>query len=531
MPTQPTTRAQISGYNFLVRRMEHAIVRRDVRMLFDPMRSQSRAFSVGVILAALVLAGCGVLALIRPQDKIGENKILVGKDTGAMYVVLGDTVHPVLNLASARLAVGQAASPAIVKSTELEKRPRGQLIGIPGAPPSLPFDPTGNGRAWTVCDRVPSGAGDPKVSVIVGEPKMTGDITKLTDNQALLLKSSSGSAYLVYNGQRAKIDLSEKNKAVIVALGLTPGQQPREVSDGLLNAIPEVRAISAPKIDGTGGTPNFQTSVPLPSDAKVGWILVSQNDTKNYVVLSDGLLPIQAPTAEMILNTINTGQGQAERVAPSVVLNAPQSASPLADAVSTYPTKQMEVRDASDAPVGCLSWKPLGTAADRKQNTNSPTAELSVLAGRTLPVDSSAKPVPLIQAGNSTSGSSGTADRAKIADEVYIKPGTGIYTLTTGSEPTSQAHFNTFFVGDTGVRFGIDTTPAGNGGGGQGSQQANAVNALGFGSGTPEPAPDPIVALLAQGPTLSRKAAMVAHEGVQGDTNAATVPAGGSSGN
>ena len=68
MPSKPTTRWQISGYNFLVRRMEHALVRRDVRMLHDPMRSQVRAYVVGLVLAVMVLAGCGVLALLRPQD-------------------------------------------------------------------------------------------------------------------------------------------------------------------------------------------------------------------------------------------------------------------------------------------------------------------------------------------------------------------------------------------------------------------------------------------------------------------------------
>ena len=47
MPSKPTTRWQVSGYRFLVRRMEHALVRRDVRMLHDPMRSQSRAYAAG----------------------------------------------------------------------------------------------------------------------------------------------------------------------------------------------------------------------------------------------------------------------------------------------------------------------------------------------------------------------------------------------------------------------------------------------------------------------------------------------------
>ncbi|NKS96830.1 hypothetical protein GS498_05060 [Rhodococcus hoagii] len=42
MAAQPTTRWQVSGYRFLVRRMEHALVRKDVRM--RPIRcGRSRA--------------------------------------------------------------------------------------------------------------------------------------------------------------------------------------------------------------------------------------------------------------------------------------------------------------------------------------------------------------------------------------------------------------------------------------------------------------------------------------------------------
>ena len=105
MAAQPTTRWQVSGYRFLVRRMEHALVRRDVRMLHDPMRSQSRALAVGVAAACLGLAACAALALFRPQDKIGNAAIVVGKDSGAMFVVMDGALRPVLNLASARLIV------------------------------------------------------------------------------------------------------------------------------------------------------------------------------------------------------------------------------------------------------------------------------------------------------------------------------------------------------------------------------------------------------------------------------------------
>jgi type VII secretion protein EccB len=159
MASTPTTKWQVGGYRFLVRRMEHALIRRDVRMLHDPMKSQSRALLVGVVIACIGLAGCAALALFRPQDKIGDASIVVGKDSAAMFVKVDDVFHPVLNLASARLIVGKPDNPLTVKESELSSRPRGALVGIPGAPSALPYDGDGSAETWTVCDTVDPIAG------------------------------------------------------------------------------------------------------------------------------------------------------------------------------------------------------------------------------------------------------------------------------------------------------------------------------------------------------------------------------------
>jgi len=42
-----TTKVQVSGWRFLLRRVEHAIVRRDTRMFDDPLQFYSRAVSAG----------------------------------------------------------------------------------------------------------------------------------------------------------------------------------------------------------------------------------------------------------------------------------------------------------------------------------------------------------------------------------------------------------------------------------------------------------------------------------------------------
>ena len=96
MPLKPTTRAQVDGHRFLARRARHAVVARDVRMLHDPLRRQSTGLTVGVVAAVLGVAGAAVLALLDPAPDVGSTMIMVGRDSGQMYVRAGEKVHPCL---------------------------------------------------------------------------------------------------------------------------------------------------------------------------------------------------------------------------------------------------------------------------------------------------------------------------------------------------------------------------------------------------------------------------------------------------
>lgn len=488
MPSKPTTRWQVSGYRFLVRRMEHALVRRDVRMLHDPMRSQTRAFTVGLVLALVALAGCGVLALLRPQDKMGGSKILIGKDTGAVYVVLDGVVHPTLNLASARLAAGEAAKPATVKESELAKKPRGQLIGIPGAPASLNFDDSGRGRAWTVCDALSNdGSRDLSTSVLAGDPDLGEKASALESGKALLVQGRDAT-YLVYDNQRARVDMNDR--AVVDALGIR-GMTPRPIGEGLLNAIPEVLPIIPPPIANVGAAPNYSLG-----DHRIGDVVQVRTDNKYYVVLADGLQPISQSTADIIRNTYRSTP------ADTYIVQADRTAAPVSSAlqVSKYPAAAPTVVDGKDQPVDCLSWQPIPAAEDKSDG--SMRAELAVLTGHTVPIPNGARLVPFAQADGSGPG----------ADAFYMKPGAGAYVQATGIEPDSHRRDSLFYVSDYGVRYGISGL--------------DAAKALGMDPEhvKPEPAPWQIIGLLAPGPTLSREAAMVAHDGVAPDPNPAKEP-------
>ncbi|WP_051499004.1 type VII secretion protein EccB [Nocardia sp. BMG51109] len=485
MPSRPTTRWQVSGYRFLVRRMEHALVRRDVRMLHDPMRSQSRAYTAGLVLGCVALAGCGVLALLRPQGAIGDNKILIGKDSGAVYAVIDDVVHPALNLSSARLAVGEPAKAVSIKESELAKKSRGTLIGIPGAPASLNFDGGGKGRSWTICDEMKNdGSRDLTTTVAAGDPELGAKASTMGPDKALLVQGKDHT-YLIYDNKRARVDMN--NTYVTDALKIR-GMTPRPISEALLNAIPEVLPITPPTIDDPGGFP----ARPI-GNHRINDVVRLTTDGQYFVVLRDGLQPVSPLTAEIIRNANPTASGNSE-----IIPNERSSADltntlPVADYPETAPT----IIDAKEQPLGCLSWRPLAGASD--QPNGSMHAELSVLTGRALPLPDKAKTTPLAQADGAGPN----------VDAYYTTPGSGVFVQTTGIEPNSQRRDAEFFIADTGVRYGI--------------KDAEAAKALGMDAekAKPELAPWPIVGGLANGPTLGRQEAMVAHDGVAPDPNPA----------
>ncbi|MGM7644115.1 type VII secretion protein EccB [Nocardia sp. JW2] len=487
MPSKPTTRWQVSGYRFLVRRMEHALVRRDVRMLHDPMRAQTRAYVVGLVLGIVVLAGCGVLALLKPQDKIGDNKILIGKESGGVYVVIDNVVHPALNLASARLAAGEAAKAVIVKESELGKKPRGQLVGIPGAPSSIQYDKDGKGRPWSVCDRLKAdGSTDLTTSVLAGAPELGDKASKVETGKAMLVKGKDAT-YLIYDGKRARVNLSDR--PVVNALGIVDAE-PRPISEGLLNAIPEVLPIVSPVVTNPGGTPPYAVSGHRIGDV----VQVFNEPNQNYVVLANGLQPVSQLTAQILRNTYDTTMtGTTIQATEATYADRTNELN-----VQNYPAERPTLITAKDRPVSCISWKPIAGATDNDDSTAR--AELTLLTGIDMPIPNKAKLVDLAQADGAGPN----------ADSVYIPPGVGAYVQSTGIEPDSRRKDSLFYIADTGVRFGI--------------KNAEAVKALGLENVTAEPAPWAIIGLLAGGPSLGREDAMVAHDGVSPDPSPAKQP-------
>jgi type VII secretion protein EccB len=470
------TRHQVSGWRFLIRRISNGVALHDTRMLSDPLRRQGRALGVGTLLGVVLCAGAFVLSMLKPAGVSGAHAVLADRSTNALYVMVNDQLHPVLNLASARLIVGKPADPNAVKSREIDKFPLSNTLGIPNAPSRMVQSRDRDAR-WMVCDAV-SGP-DAGTTVIVGDPAPgPGHADALPDSDAMLATSDGGATtWLIWHDRRSQINLDDT--AVAASIGVnadTPA--PRRINRQLLNLIPESAPLVVPFLANAGDPPRF--AWPAPGAAPViGSVIVDHQDDQlhYFVVTAEGLQPVSSVIAAILRANDAHGLVAPPALTPDQVSKAP-SAHPIL--VDNYPKSPLTIVDPTTDPVACGQWTKLA---------NAPTSSMALLVGQSLPLHRDTEPVPLV------SRTPMTAQRA------VIPKGSGYFVQVTGQQPQSTTKESIFWLSDLGVRYGIDD--------GQ-NEPAKAAAALGM-TDQPLPVPWSVLSLFAPGPTLSKADALVAH--------------------
>lgn len=449
MVRRSVTRLQLSGYRFLMHRMEYALACRDTRMLDDPIRSRSTALAAGALLAAIVVVVCAVLALLRPHGSLGTDPVVMVRDSGALYVRVGDTMHPVPNLASARLIAGTPAVPRLVSAAMVAAAAPGPLMGIAGAPgevaPPLPDDR----QAWALCED----SGERTTTAVLGAP------TGLPIAPPVLVTAAAERApgvYLLHGGRRAAVDL--RDRAVTRALHLD-GVVPLKVSAALLDPLPEATPIGAPQVPGAGG--------PGPTglaDFRVGEVLrvPRAGETDHYLVLADGVQRVGRVAADLIRFADSHGGTEIPEVPADRIASVP-----VLDAVPVTELTDPVVVGADFGGVLCARWQP--------RRTGQPP-ETSVLAPDSVPVQGHT--VDLVQADGP----------GPAIDAVSVPVGHSAYVRAAGVAGDGVSSGPRYLITAAGVAFGI--------------ADAEAARALGLPQ-TPGGAPWPLIAALPRGPELS----------------------------
>lgn len=268
---QPTTRAQVSGHRFLHRRVEHGLVFGDIRMIHDPLATRRRALVFGLVAVALIAAGAGVSAWLRPAADPGEAPVLQSAE-GALFVRVDDRVHPVANLASARLVAGEATGPVRIGAGKLAEAERGVPLGIHPAPAVLHAEDTPD-LEWAVC----AGEGGP-VTVVADASGRT--VSPLGGHRGVLAVGGGADWLLTAEGRyQLPHPDSAEGRMMRRVLGVDAATPRWEPPPEVLSVVAEQDPLRVP--------------VDLPEE-----VLVLGNE--RWVRVAEGVAPVTATQARML---------------------------------------------------------------------------------------------------------------------------------------------------------------------------------------------------------------------------------------
>ncbi|WP_448851559.1 type VII secretion protein EccB [Corynebacterium sp. 335C] len=352
MPRTPTTPAQVSGHRFLVRRVEHALVRADAAMLHDPQRTRGRALAAGAALAVLAVAGAAVLGLVRPgAGSADDADLLMVRGTGALHVRIGDRLHPVDNLASARLVLGRPEQPRRVGAGALEGVPAGPPLGVPGAPAVAPEEPAAAPATAGVCELVAADPADP-----AGGPAVARTVVRLggggrPDDGTATLAAGDGAHWLVLGGRRARVDPADPVLARALGLG---SAQVRPAGPDWLRALPEAPPVAAPDVGPVGQPAPF----PAPFDV-VGRVV--DVGTRSVAVTPAGAVDV-GPVVADVLAALGGRAAAGEPQLAAVPVAPPVDPGSLPEAPPRWaPAEGWLCADSdADGPAAVVAGEPAG---------------------------------------------------------------------------------------------------------------------------------------------------------------------------
>jgi type VII secretion protein EccB len=525
-------RNELSAYTFSRRRTVAAFLQPSGGGNEEDVPKPRRAFMPSLIVGAVAVAGFGAYGMIKPSAPLNwdkANAVIVDKQTTTRYVMLGGQLHPVLNIASARLLLGVDSTVEEVDDSVLNSGsvPHGATLGIPYAPDSLPTaQDAGTPKTWAECDRPASGGQtgtDQKLFVLGGADaaKVTAAAAartggRLTIRQALYVQApsglylvdSTGTAHqLVSTGDQSSDSATDPTSqaAQLLATAAFGGNVglPQAVTKEWLATLRPGDPISLPEaqMEGFGD----------PSGHSVGDIrfnigdLFQETDNSgkvlHYVMLKDGIHRVSDFTDRLI-----------------VALHADKSPEPKVDPLAAVgANNNPPFTPGKDWPQGLVSQANTGA-----QDSSGQSVACSVYTGAT---GQTGAPVQALWTGadypiDSTSGSAG----------VYVTPGAGLLYRAVSGTSTDSGAVN--LLTDTGLRYPVQmnadgaapTSAAADGGddGGEGAGSADAPSAgasgaaqpnttaalLGYKSVNPLPAvPESWSSLLPAGPSLNSAAA------------------------
>lgn len=482
-----------------------------------------------------------VWGLLSPAPSVPEaGNIVIGEQSGTVYVVMGNPkmLVPTFNLASARLlllaqqkqssagsAGGATAAPAaaaassssatvknptVVSDDQLKDIPRGKLTGIPDGPQLIPTDSQRISPNWAVCDQVqldptqpvPDSANVTNTYVFGGvAPSALG--TELGEKEALLAAADNGKTYLIYrlpstqnrpnaNTVRAEIDTSDSHNAVSTALQLL-NQKPRKISQGLLNAIPEVPRLTPPQIADGAAPADFD-------GLTAGDVFATQptgEQPQYWAITTSGIQQVSQAVADVMRVAKHGSASKLQTLGLDKLsgVSVLRSGDPGYIKVDDFPRSVPTILDATkNSAVACLGWSVVGDGDNRDGHT-------SVYIETQLPGQNSRGPKF-----STTKVTTPGPNRVPI-NGFYLQPGFGaVVQSATGKASFGKGAIQ--LISDRGIRYSVP----------------DAATADAIGLTNRQPAPESIIGLLPTGASLNTQDVLKQFDSVPIDPNAGSFP-------
>lgn len=390
-----------------------------------------RAFMASLIVAGLLLAGYGVIGLLKKDTppEGWKHALILDKDTASRYLYTEDTkqLHSVLNMVSARLALPANDYHVVVVPHRLVmSTPHGVPIGIAGAPDNVPAPGAANMvRDWTICAE----PGPPAAqTLLVGVAPAAAD--RLGDGGAALVRTETGQRWVVAAGRRF---LVRDDTALKGFLGTALSARDAEpVSSGWLNLLPAGSPIDF-QFEPTGL--NRLASVNLPASlSHVGTVVrTTAGDRQRYVVTAQGLAPISELAADVLMDDPANEQN-------------PNGEKPISLPASSQAASVSTPFGPQDWPAAPVTVRNIG--ANQTLCAQDPTPLAAAGAAAAAPVISAGAGLPDPSAARSRIRVGG----GQATDEyVYVKPGEGaMVQAVTG---TARGSGPVYLISDIGTRF------------------------------------------------------------------------------
>ncbi|MFI6791925.1 type VII secretion protein EccB [Nonomuraea sp. NPDC050383] len=451
------------AHRLMTQRLGMALLQAQPDVPESPMRRQNVATFAGVLIAVLLLAGFGIWGMLKSggATKLTDpGQLLVEDETGAAYVYSQKErkLLPVANYVSGRLLLDVAdVKVRNVSAASLADFQRAPLVGIPGAPNSLPVKDKMVHGPWAACvteGKDAAGGSKPYVTLVggadVGGRPLGSDAMAVLDEQMR--------AWIIWADRRMRISAEG-----LRALG---AGTPRKVPAPWLNAIPQAPVdFRAPTIENRGRAV---------SGGRIGQVFttsaVAGGQPRWYVLVADGYAQITSTQATLLLSDPETKKAYGRRRADPIQTDAAT--------VNASPSKAQMMGGNLPENLPKVVPMPVGApvcAVYADTAKGSTRARLTV--GATIAIQ--------------TPRTSGGQDSF---DQVLLPPGSAVLAGLLPGEGQMAAIGTYYLVTDQGRKFEL--------------KSADLIEKLGYDSSVIAPLPANLVHLIPDGPMLDPQAAL-----------------------